>query len=96
MAMLVGADNKVTPRPVTTVGTQGSNWIVTEGLNPGDKVIVDGIAKVKPEQQVVPKPYQPQAAATGAAPAAHNLQQMQKADDAKKQPEQNLLQMHKE
>lgn len=47
MAMLVGADNKVTPRPVTTVGTQGSNWIVTEGLNPGDKVIVDGIAKVK-------------------------------------------------
>ncbi len=53
MAMLVGAQyNKVTPRPVTTVGSQGSNWIVTEGLNPGDKVIVDGIAKVKPEQQV--------------------------------------------
>ena len=80
MAMLVGADNKVTPRPVTTVGTQGSNWIVTEGLNPGDKVIVDGIAKVKPEQQVVPKPYQPQAAAPqGAAqPAAQ-----QPAADAK-------------
>ena len=82
MAMLVGADNKVTPRPVTTVGTQGSNWIVTEGLNPGDKVIVDGIAKVKPEQQVVPKPYQPQAAAPqGAAqPAAQ-----QPAADAKRQ-----------
>jgi membrane fusion protein (multidrug efflux system) len=83
MAMLVGADNKVAPRPVTTVGTQGSNWIVTEGLNPGDKVIVDGIAKVKPEQQVVPKPYQPQAAAPqGAAPSE------KKADDAKEQPEQ--------
>ena len=63
MAMLVGADGKVTPRPVTTSGSQGNNWIVTAGLNAGDKVIVDGIAKVKPEQQVVAKPYQPQAAA---------------------------------
>ncbi|EAM8864159.1 efflux RND transporter periplasmic adaptor subunit, partial [Salmonella enterica] len=90
MAMLVGADNKVTPRPVTTVGSQGSNWIVTEGLNPGDKVIVDGIAKVKPEQQVVAKPYQPQAAAPqGAAqPAAQQPGAAQKADDAKEQSEQ--------
>ena len=63
MAMLVGADGKVAPRPVTTAGSQGNNWIVTAGLNAGDKVIVDGIAKVKPEQQVVAKPYQPQAAA---------------------------------
>src|SRR5690606_39391197 len=56
IAMLLGADGKVAPRPVTTTGSQGNNWIVTEGLNPGDKVIVDGIAKVKPEQQVVAKP----------------------------------------
>jgi membrane fusion protein (multidrug efflux system) len=63
---------------------------VTEGLNPGDKVIVDGIAKVKPEQQVVPKPYQPQAAAPqGAAqPAAQQPGAAQKADDAKEQSEQ--------
>ena len=70
MAMLVGADNKVIPRPVTTAGTQGQNWIVTEGLKPGDKVIVDGVAKVKADQQVVAKPYQPQGAAPQAAPAA--------------------------
>ena len=90
MAMLVGADNKVIPRPVTTAGTQGQNWIVTEGLKPGDKVIVDGIAKVKPEQQVVAKPYQPQAAAPqGAAqPAAQQPGAAQKADDAKEQSEQ--------
>ena len=90
MAMLVGADNKVIPRPVTTTGTQGQNWIVTEGLKPGDKVIVDGIAKVKPEQQVVAKPYQPQAAAPqGAAqPAAQQPGAAQKADDAKEQSEQ--------
>ena len=69
MAMIVNAKGIVEQRPVTTVGTQGSNWIVTEGLQTGDKVIVEGIAKVKPEQQVVAKPYQPQGAAPQAAPA---------------------------
>ncbi|MEL1693654.1 efflux transporter periplasmic adaptor subunit, partial [Acinetobacter baumannii] len=77
-----------TPRPVTTVGSQGSNWIVTEGLNPGDKVIVDGIAKVKPEQQVVPKPYQPQAAAPQGAAPQQPAASEKKADDAKEKPEQ--------
>jgi membrane fusion protein, multidrug efflux system len=88
MAMLVGADGKVAPRPVTTSGSQGSNWIVTEGLNPGDRVIVDGIAKVKPEQQVVVKPYQPNAAAPqGAAPQAAP-QAQQPASEAQPAPEQ--------
>ena len=68
MAMLVGEGNKVVARPVTTAGTQAGNWIVTEGLNPGEKVIVDGIAKVKPDQQVVAKPMQAQPVA--AAPQA--------------------------
>lgn len=70
MAMVVNAKGIVEQRPVTTVGTQGSNWIVTEGLQTGDKVIVDGVAKVKADQQVVAKPYQPQGAAPQAAPAA--------------------------
>lgn len=71
MAMIVNAKGAVEPRPITTVGTKGKDWIVTTGLNLGDKVIVDGIAKVKPEQQVVAKPYQAQPAA-GAAPAGQN------------------------
>lgn len=62
MAMIVNAKGAVEPRPVTTSGVQGKDWVVTAGLNVGDKVIVDGIAKVKPEQQVVAKPYQPQVA----------------------------------
>lgn len=69
MAMIVNAKGIVEQRPVTTVGTQGSKWIVTEGLQTGDKVIVDGVAKVKADQQVVAKPYQPQGAAAQAAPA---------------------------
>ena len=71
MAMLVNAKGQVEARPITTTGAQGQNWIVTQGLQTGDKVIVDGIAKVKPEQAVVAKPYQPQGAAPqGAQPAA--------------------------
>ena len=69
IAMIVNAKGVVESRPVTTTGSQGNQWIITEGLNPGDKVIVDGIAKVKPEQPVVAKPYQPQGAAPQAAPA---------------------------
>ena len=70
MAMLVNAKGQVEARPITTTGAQGQNWIVTQGLQTGDKVIVDGIAKVKPEQPVVAKPYQAKPAATQAPAAA--------------------------
>ncbi|SLA27543.1 Uncharacterised protein [Mycobacteroides abscessus subsp. abscessus] len=39
MAMIVNAKGIVEQRPVTTVGTQGSNWIVTEGLQTGTSKI---------------------------------------------------------
>ena len=68
MAMLVNAKGQVEARPVTTTGAQGQNWIVTQGLQTGDKVIVDGIAKVKDGAQVSVKPYHPEAAAPQAAP----------------------------
>lgn len=45
--MLVNAKGVVESRPVETSGVQGQNWIVTNGLKAGDKVIVDGVAKVK-------------------------------------------------
>ena len=86
MAMLVNAKGAVESRPVTTVGVQGKDWIVTDGLKAGDKVIVDGIAKVKPEQQVTAKPYQPQAAAPQAAQGAAG--QVKPAAQAAAKPEQ--------
>lgn len=86
MAMLVNAKGAVESRPVTTVGVQGKDWIVTDGLKAGDKVIVDGIAKVKPEQQVTAKPYQPQAAAPQGAQGAAG--QVKPAAQAAAKPEQ--------
>jgi len=53
---VVGADNKVAQKPVTADRTDGANWVVTAGLNPGDKVIVQGTSKLKPQMQVKPMP----------------------------------------
>ena len=67
-ALVVGADNKVELRPLVTSAAQGTNWIVEGGLNPGDRVIVQGTDKVHPGQPVKPVPAQlPAALASGAA-----------------------------
>ena len=82
IAMIVNGKNIVETRPVETAGVQGKDWIVTSGLKTGEKVIVDGVAKVKEGATVVAKPYQPQATAPQGGAA-------QPAADAKKasQPE---------
>lgn len=51
-AMVVGADNKVELRTVTTTQAIGDKWVVTGGLKAGDKVIVTGLQKIKPGVQV--------------------------------------------
>ncbi|MEO6218274.1 MAG: efflux RND transporter periplasmic adaptor subunit [Sphingomonas sp.] len=53
---LVGPGNKAVQRTVTATRVVGTNWVVTNGINPGDKIIVQGVGKVKPNQPVVPVP----------------------------------------
>lgn len=48
--------NKAVQRQVTTGRTMGANWVVTDGLKPGDKVIVQGVGKVKPDATIRPVP----------------------------------------
>lgn len=45
--LIVGVDNKVELRAITTSHTEGSDWVVDSGLNPGDRVIVAGVQKVQ-------------------------------------------------
>jgi membrane fusion protein (multidrug efflux system) len=69
--MVVGADNKPTPRTVKIASQEGSNWVVTDGLKEGEKVMVDGFQKLQmlpPGTPVQPVPWSPQAPAA-AAPA---------------------------
>ena len=81
MAMIVDAKGAIEARPETTVGVQGLNWIVTEGIKTGEKIVVDGIAKVKAGQTVSAKPYQPQTEAPKAsAPASAEKPKAQQAE----------------
>ncbi|NHB58929.1 efflux RND transporter periplasmic adaptor subunit [Acinetobacter shaoyimingii] len=86
--MIVNAKGAVEVRPVETAGVKDTNWIVTKGLQAGDKVIVDGVAKVKPEQQVVAKPYQPQAAQQAGQPAQKPAQEAKPAAKTEAKTEQ--------
>lgn len=68
--MVVGKDGKVVRKNVVTEGQQGSNWLVTSGIEPGDQVIVAGVQKVKEGSPAAAKPWTPTAAnGPGAAPA---------------------------
>lgn len=64
--LVVGADGKVVRKEVTTDRQQGSDWIVTAGLSPGDQVIVSGVQRAQPGQPAKATPYQPAGAKTEA------------------------------
>lgn len=46
IAYVVSADSKVEQRKLATEGTSGNNWIVTDGLKDGERLIVDGFQKI--------------------------------------------------
>ncbi|MCP8891143.1 efflux RND transporter periplasmic adaptor subunit [Sphingomonas faeni] len=80
-ALVVNAQNKVEQRNVTTDRVIGDKWIVTSGLKPGDKLIVEGLLNLRPGSTVKPAAPQqvgkpaggaPGGAAAGGDPAAGN------------------------
>ncbi len=58
MVAVVGADNKADIRPVKTAERVDSLWVILEGLKPGERVVVEGIQKVRPGSPVNPKPFE--------------------------------------
>lgn len=67
MVTVVNAKGAAEPRPITLGQTVGDKWLVTSGLQPGDKVIVEGLQKVRPGAPIKPVPA---GSAPAAAPAA--------------------------
>ncbi len=72
--LLVNAERKVERRAIAVDRAVGSRWLVTDGLAPGDEVIVDGFQRIKVGEVVAPQPVQlaapaPSAAATTATAA---------------------------
>lgn len=67
-ALVVGADGKVELRQLKTDRAVGDQWLVTDGLKEGDKVIVEGLQRVRPGVEVTASEWAPPA--PGAAPGA--------------------------
>ena len=64
---LVGADGKVEQRMIEVDRAIGDRWLVASGLAPGERVIVEGIQKVRPGTAVKVVPFQ-EGETNGAAP----------------------------
>lgn len=54
-ALVVNADDTVEERHLKVMRDQGASWIVTEGLNDGDRIIVEGLQKVRAGMKVAPQ-----------------------------------------
>ena len=57
---VVTPENKVDIRPIKVGQRSGSLWIIDQGLKPGERVVVEGLQKVKAGMTVDPKPFQEQ------------------------------------
>ena len=65
--LVVNAQNQVERRDIQTGATAGDKWIVSSGLNAGDRVIVEGLQKVRAGATVVAVPFQAGSASTPSA-----------------------------
>ena len=53
---VVGSDNKVQIRPVSVGPREGESWVITKGLQAGERVVSEGVSKVREGSPVIPKP----------------------------------------
>jgi membrane fusion protein (multidrug efflux system) len=77
MVMVIGAEEKVEPRPIKVVRTVADSWLVSDGLKAGDRVILEGLQKARPGTQVKAVPF-------GSAPTTPPGGPPQPAQPAKK------------
>jgi membrane fusion protein (multidrug efflux system) len=68
--MVVGADGKVEPRAVKIGSSVSGQWVVLDGLKPGEQVMVDGFQKLRGNAPVKPVPWNPAASGAGASAAS--------------------------
>lgn len=66
---VVGPDNKASVRPAKVGERVGQEWVVTEGVKAGERVVVEGVQKVRDGATVAPKPWTPPPGWENRAPA---------------------------
>jgi membrane fusion protein, multidrug efflux system len=52
IALIVDAENKVQQRVLTLDRAIGDKWLISSGINPGDRIILEGVQKVRPGMSV--------------------------------------------
>ena len=57
-AVVVGKDSSAELRQVVVERTVGDQWLVSRGLEDGDKLIVEGLGRIKPGEKVTPVPVE--------------------------------------
>lgn len=67
-AFVIGDGNKIEARQLVVSRSVGTNWIVEKGLAAGDRLVMDGVQRIRPGAVVSPEPFAPASAAV--APAA--------------------------
>ena len=84
LVAVVGQENKIAIRRVKTGNRVGSDWIIDEGLKPDDRVVDEGVQKVKEGMTVNPKPFGEEAQPKTEAPGKPESRQEPTAQPGKK------------
>jgi membrane fusion protein (multidrug efflux system) len=66
VALIVDAENKVQQRMLLLDRAIDNQWLVLSGLAPGDRVVVEGLQKIRPGVPVKALPFEGSSAADGA------------------------------
>lgn len=69
---LIGNDNKVSIRPIKVGPKVDTMWIVNEGLKLGDRIVAEGVQKVRDGMEVQAKPFQPGSSVAEKSDTARN------------------------
>jgi membrane fusion protein (multidrug efflux system) len=57
LVAVIGKDNRVNIRPIKVGPRVNTMWVVDEGLQPGDRIVAEGVQKVREGMEVQPKPF---------------------------------------
>jgi RND family efflux transporter MFP subunit len=72
LVAVIDGNNKVSIRPIKVGPKVDTMWIVDEGLKPGDRIVAEGVQKVREGMEVQAKPFQPESPAKEKSNTASN------------------------
>lgn len=85
MVWTIDDKDQIAPRPVVLGDTVGNDYLIEQGLNPGERVVVEGVIKVRPGMTVRVRENTPATAATPSGTTVAPAQSKNTATDASKE-----------